>query len=126
MTGIWLLILYLHLGAVTFFLGGQLVLGLVIVPVERRNPDSERMRAMARRFGVGSLVALGVLVITGVALAEHLSLWGSGTLQLKLALVGGVVALALLHLRWPRAHALQGAILLLTLLIAWLGLDLAT
>jgi hypothetical protein len=28
------------------------------------------MRAMARRFGVGSLVALAVLVVTGVALAE--------------------------------------------------------
>ena len=124
MTGFWQAVLYVHLLAVTFFLGGQLVLGLVIVPVERRNPDSERMRAMARRFGVGSLVALGVLLATGIALAEHLSLWGSSTLQVKLALVGAVVALALLHLRWPRAHALQGAILLVTLAIVWCGVEL--
>jgi putative copper export protein len=126
MSGIWQAILYLHLLAVTFFLGGQLVLGLVIVPVERRNPDSERMRTMARRFGVGSLVALGILLVTGIALAEHLGLWDSSTLQVKLGLVGAVVALALLHLRWPRAHALQGAILVLTAAVVWLGLDLAT
>jgi uncharacterized membrane protein len=126
MTGIWQAVLYLHLLGVTFFLGGQLVLGLVIVPVERGNPDSERMRTMARRFGVGSLIALGVLLATGLALAQHLDLWGSNTLQVKLVLVGAVAALALLHLRWPRAHALQGAILLATLVVVWLGLDLAT
>jgi hypothetical protein len=67
-----------------------------------------------------------VLLVTGIALAQHLDLWGSWTLQLKLALVAGVVVLALLHLRWPRASALQEAILLATLAVVWLGLDLAT
>ena len=126
MTDFWQAVLYLHLLAVAFFFGGQLVLGLVIVPVERRNPDRERLRAMARRFGYGSLIALAVLIATGTALAEHLGLWGSGTLQAKLALVVAVVALALAHLRWPRAHALQAAILLLTAVVMWLGLDLVT
>jgi putative copper export protein len=120
----WQAVLYLHLTAVAFFFGGQLVLGAVIVPVERRDPDRERLRAMARRFGYGSLIALGVLVITGVALASHYELWSSGTLLAKLALVALVIALTAAHLRWPRAHFLQAAILLATAVIVWLGLDL--
>jgi putative copper export protein len=122
---LWQAVLYVHLTAVAFFFGGQLVLGLVIVPVERTSPDRERLRAMARRFGYGSLLALATLVVTGVALASHEHLWSSSTLHLKLALVVGVIALALAHLRWPRAHALQGAVLLVTGVIVWLGLDLA-
>ena len=51
MEDLWQAVLYLHLVAMAFFLGGQLVLGLVIVPVERQSPDRERLRAMARRFG---------------------------------------------------------------------------
>ncbi|MFL5869807.1 MAG: hypothetical protein ACJ75R_01905 [Solirubrobacterales bacterium] len=123
---LWQAILFVHLTAVGFFFGGQLVLGAVIVPVERAHPDRERLRAMARRFGFGSLIALSILVITGILLASHEHLWSSNTLRLKLVLVGAVIALALAHLRWPRAHALQGAILLATGVIVWLGLDLAT
>ena len=43
----------------------------------------------------------------------------------KLILVGAVLLLTVVHLRYPRAHALQGAIFLATLAIVWLGLDLA-
>jgi putative copper export protein len=124
MDGFWQAVLYLHLLAVAFFFGGQLALGLVIVPVERRNPDRERLRAMARRFGYGSLAALGILLVTGYALATHEGLWGSSTLQIKLALVGAIVLLTVAHLRWSRLHALQGAILVATLVVIWLGLDL--
>lgn len=126
MDDLWQAVLYLHLIAMAFFLGGQLVLGLVIVPVERRSPDRERLRAMARRFGYGSLIALGVLLITGYALATHYDLWDSSTLQIKLGLVVAVIALTAAHLRWPKLHALQGAILLATAIVVWLGLDLAT
>jgi hypothetical protein len=59
------------------------------------------MRAVARRFGYGSLIALGVLLVTGWAMASHYGLWGSSTLQWNLGLVGLVVALTLLHLRSP-------------------------
>jgi len=124
MDGFWQAVLYLHLLAVAFFFGGQLVLGLVIVPVERANPDRERLREMARRFGYGSLIALGVLLITGYALATHEDLWGSSTLQIKVTLVAAIIALTLAHLRWPKLHALQGAILLATAVVIWLGLDL--
>ena len=59
-------------------------------------------------------------------MASHFHLWDSSTLQWKLALVGVLVVLALLHLRFGNAHALQGLILLDTLVIVWLGLELAT
>lgn len=122
---LWQGVLYLHLLAMAFFVGGQLVFGIAVVPVERAVPDRERMRAIARRFGYGSLVALGVLIVTGWAMASHDDLFGSPTLQWKLGLVGVVVALTLLHLRRPKLHALQAAILLASLAIVWLGLELA-
>ena len=126
MSGFWQAVLSLHLLAMAFFVGGQLVFGLAVVPILRRDPDPERsqMRAIARRFGYGSLIALGVLVVTGWAMASHYELWGSSTLQWKLGLVVLVIALTLVHLRRPKLHALQGAILLASLAIVWLGLEL--
>ena len=128
MSTFWQAILYLHLLAMAFFVGGQLVFGIAVVPILRGDPDPERtrMRSVARRFGYGSLIALGVLVLTGWALASHYKLWDSSTLQWKLALVAFVIALTLLHLRWSKLHALQGGILLASLVIVWLGLKLAT
>jgi uncharacterized membrane protein len=125
MSTAWQAVLYVHLLARAFFLGGQLVVGLALVPVERKNPDPERLRAVARRFGIGSAVALGVLLATGIAMASHFSLWSLDTLQIKLVLVAVLIVLTLVHLRFPRAHALQAAILLLTLAVVWLGLDIA-
>lgn len=121
----WLLVRYLHVIAMAFFLGGQLLIAAAVVPVERRNPDRERLRAIARRFGYGSLVALAVLIATGSAMASHYGLWDDGELQLKLALVGLTVVLVGLHLRWGNAHLLQAAVFLATLAIVWIGLDLS-
>lgn len=126
MTTGWQVVLYAHLLAMAFFVGGLLVVGLALVPVERKNPDPERLRAVARRFGIGSVVALGVLLATGIAMAEHFSLWSLGTLQVKLTLVGILIVLTLVHLRYPKGHALQGLILLITLVVVWLGVDIAT
>lgn len=126
MSDFWRAVLFLHLLSMAFFVGGQLVFGVAVVPLLRGEGDRERLRAIARRFGYGSLAALGVLLVTGWALASHFDLWGSSTLQWKLVLVGVLVALTLVHLRFGRAHALQGLILLDTLVIAWLGLELAT
>jgi uncharacterized membrane protein len=123
---LWQGVLYLHLLAMAFFVGGQLVFGIAVVPILRSDPDPERtrMRAVARRFGYGSLIALGVLVATGWAMASHYDLFSSSTLQWKLGLVALVIGLSLLHLRFPKLHALQGAILLASLAIVWLGLEL--
>lgn len=126
MSTFWQAILYLHLLSMAFFLGGQLVFGIAVVPVLRgdSDPARARMRAVARRFGFGSLIALGVLALTGWAMASHYELWDSSTLRWKLALVALLVAITLVHLRFGRAHILQGAILLLSLAIVWLGLEL--
>jgi uncharacterized membrane protein len=124
-SGLWLGVLYLHLLAMAFFVGGQIVVAVAVVPVERQSPDRERLRAIARRFGYGSLVALAVLLVTGAAMATHEHRWGDGTLQLKLALVAAVLALTVLHLRWPWLHAIQALILVASLIIVWLGLNLA-
>lgn len=121
---LWQAVLYVHLLAMAFFVGGQLVFGIAVVPVLRGDPDRERMRAVARRFGYGSLAALGLLIASGIAMASHEHRFGDSTLQWKLGLVALVVALTLLHLRWPRLHALQVAILLASLAIVWLGLEL--
>ena len=122
---VWQLLHYLHVLAVTFFVGGQLVVVAAVVPVERSNPDRARMRSIGRRFGIGSLVALAVLVFTGAAMAADAELWSVGTLQVKLGLVGIVVALTTLHLLWPRQRLLQIGVLVLSLAIVWLGVELA-
>lgn len=124
MSGFWQAVLYVHLLAVAFFVGGQLVLGVAVVPILRGEEERPRMRAVARRFGYGSLVALGVLLLSGWMMASHFELWGSSTLQWKLALVGAVIALTIVHLRRPRLQALQGAIFAASLVIVWLGLEL--
>jgi uncharacterized membrane protein len=125
MTEIWLAVRWLHVIAMAFFVGGQLVLAVAVVPVERRAPDRERLRAVARRFGYGTLVAITVLLATGTAMASHAHLWENGTLQLKLALVALVAVLVAWHMRRPTMHALEAAVFLLSLLIVWLGLTLA-
>jgi uncharacterized membrane protein len=126
MSTFWQAVLYLHLVAMAFFLGGQLLLATAVVPALRGDEDRERLRAVARRFGWGSLVALGVLIATGSAMADHFDLWGEGTLHVKLSLVAVVVALVGLHLRYPRAHLLQAAIFLVSLAIVWAAVELAT
>jgi uncharacterized membrane protein len=121
----WTGVQYLHLLAMAFFVGGQLVVAVAVVPVERRLADRDRLRAIARRFGIGSLVALVVLVATGIAMATEYRFWDLDTLQVKLGLVGGVIVLTALHLVWPRLRVLQVVILLASLAIVWLGLELA-
>lgn len=124
MTDFWQAVLYLHLLAMAFFVGGQLLLAVAVVPALRDSAEPQRMRTIARRFGIGSAVALVVLLATGVAMASHFNLWSSGTLHVKLALVVLVLALTFVHMRYPRAHALMAVIFLSSLAIVWLGLEL--
>ena len=125
MSELWIGIRWLHLVAMAFFVGGQLFLAAAVVPVERRTPDRARLRAIARRFGWGTLAAIGVLLATGAAMASHYERWDEGALQLKLALVVLVAVLVVWHMRRPGMHALEGIVFVLSLVIAWLGLSLA-
>jgi uncharacterized membrane protein len=62
---------YLHLLAMAFFVGGQLFLAAAVVPSLRADADRDRLRAIARRFGWGTLAAITVLIGTGIPLASH-------------------------------------------------------
>jgi uncharacterized membrane protein len=96
-----------------------------VVPSLRAEPDRGRLRAIARRFGWGTLVAIAVLIATGIPLASHFHQWESGTLHVKLALVALVAGLVVWHIRRPQAHALEGAIFVGSLAIVWFGASLA-
>jgi uncharacterized membrane protein len=120
----WTLIRWLHLLAMGFFVGGQLMLAAIVVPVMRVS-DRAQLRAVARRFGVGSLVAIVVLVITGSLMASHFHRWSDGDLHVKLGLVVLVGLLIGWHTRKPELHALEGLIFLASLAIVWLGVSIA-
>ena len=113
---------WLHLLAMAFFVGGQLMLAAVVVPAAR---GTEQLRAIARGFGSGTLVALAVLIATGTALASHYDDWGDSTLHVKLALVVLAGILVLVHIRRPAWRVLDGVIFVVSLAIVWLGVALA-
>jgi hypothetical protein len=71
------------------------------------------------------LVAIGVLLATGSAMAAHFNRWSNTTLEAKLALVGVVAVLVVWHLRRPTMHVLEAAVLVLSPAIVWLGLSLS-
>lgn len=119
-------LLFLHLLAMAFFVGGQLVLAAAVVPAFRGAQDAARepLRAIARGFGRGTLVALLVLLVTGMGMASEEDLWGSATLHVKLGLVVLAIALVLVHARRPQQHAYEGAIFVVSLAIVALGVSL--
>jgi uncharacterized membrane protein len=121
----WNFLLWLHLLAMAFFVGGQLVLVAAVVPVTRGLDDPEPMKQMARKFGQGTVVAWAVLIATGAAMASHLQLWGDWRLQLKLGLFALAAVFIFWHMKRPKMHALEGIVFLLSLAIVWLGVAIA-
>ena len=121
----WNGVLWLHLIAMAFFVGGQLMLAAVVVPVVRGVGGGEPLRRAARRFGFGTLAAILVLLATGAAMASHFHQWGNTNLQVKLGLVALVAVLIHLHMRRPTWHVLDAAIFLTSLAIVWLGIVVA-
>ena len=107
-----------------FFVGGQLMLAAVVVPV-LRGGDREPIRRVARRFGAGSAVAILVLVITGSLMASHYHRWSDQDLQIKLGLVVLVAVLIGWHARKPELHALEALVFLASLAIVWFGIAIA-
>ena len=125
MSYVWFVVRWTHLLAMAFFVGGQAVVAVAVVPVGRRAPDREQLRAIARRFGYASAVAVAILIATGTAMAFHAGLWGSTALHVKLVLVALIGVLLVWHVRRPGTHALEAAIFLCSLAVTWIGLYLA-
>jgi uncharacterized membrane protein len=122
---LWDGILWLHLLAMAFFVGGQLILAAVVVPVLREAGDRGPLRAAARRFGIGTVAAIVVLIGTGAAMASHYHKWGSSTLQVKIGLVVAVLVLIHLHMRRPEWHVIDAVMFATSLAIVWLGIVVA-
>ncbi len=123
-TDAWTLVRFLHVLALAFFVGGQIMLVAAVVPV-LRGREASTMRAVTRRFGIGSLVALAILVATGVAMADHFSRWGDDTLNAKLGVVVLLGVLTGLHIATPHSRAVSVAVFASSLLVVWLGMALA-
>lgn len=121
----WTVIRLLHLLAMAFFVGGQLVVASAMVPATRAPEHAAVRAAMARRFGIGSAAALAVLVGTGIAMAGHFGRWDDGVLHAKLAVLVLVGVLTALHVRSPGARGLAPALLVASLGVVWLGVALA-
>jgi uncharacterized membrane protein len=122
---VWNAVLWLHLVAMAFFVGGQLMLAAIVVPVLRGVQGGAPLRAAARRFGLGTMGALIVLIATGSAMASHGHRWSDSTLQVKLGLVALVIVLIVAHMRKPAWHVTDGLIFLVSLAIVWLGIVVA-
>ena len=98
----WDVVLWIHLLAMAVFVGGQLFLGIAVVPtyIAQGGKDGaahEWMQPIARRFGWASLVALAFALATGSAMASHLHLWSDSAMSAKLGLVTVAIVLTCLH-----------------------------
>jgi len=125
MIHVWFILRWLHLLAVAFFLGGQMMLAFVVIPAGRRYGNRESLRAIAHRFGQGTFLALLILAATGTAMAFHFHLWSDGAFHIKLALIAVLAGLLIWHIRSPEMHVLEAIVFLLSLVIVWIGLYLA-
>lgn len=121
----WTFLIFLHVLAMAYFLGGQIMLAANVVPALRNSPKStEEIRAVAQRFGMGSLAALGVLLLTGMMLASHFEMWDYGPFHVKMALVVATIVAVFIHMMRGQSHALMGITFLLTLATVYAGIDL--
>ena len=120
---LWEAVRFLHVVALAFFVGGQLVLVVAIVPVLSGRHE-ELMVAVARRFGIASAVAILVLLATGAALSSHFSRWQDETLHAKLALVVLVGVLTALHIASPHSRVVSLSLAASSPAVVWLGVVL--
>ncbi|MEO6988563.1 MAG: hypothetical protein ABI239_07935 [Aquihabitans sp.] len=106
----WSLIRFLHVLAAMVFVGGQLVLSGMVLPIVRKDLEPERSGPLARKtarlFGhTANIVLLPTLIVTGLALMSHRGIGWVGLgeegygrlLSIKLGMVVLSVALLATH-----------------------------
>jgi copper resistance protein D len=114
-----IILVWIHLVAATFWVGGMLFLSLVVVPLLKTDPNPQSAQRgfvnLARRFRTLAWGALLLLVLTGAALLGHvinfsapLSSWPSVVIT-KIILVLMLVAVSLAHDRiiGPKVRVLK-------------------
>lgn len=112
----------IHLLAMAFFVGGQLLLVATIVPVLR---GQDAMKLVARRYGMGSLVAIFIALVTGMIMGIEYGSFDEPAMHAKLGILVLVAGLILFHMQRPTAHWVQGLIFLGSLALVVLGVVLA-
>ena len=112
---------WLHLVAMALFVGGQLMLAAVVAPVMR---GDQRMRLIARNFGMATVAAIAVAVVTGMSMPSRYGHWDDPSLHAKLGLLvlAGLIIAA--HTRRPGSRALSVALLVASLGIVAFGVAL--
>ncbi len=124
--------LFLHVLAATIWVGGQLVLA-VLVPVLRRF-GAETVGAVARRFNQVAWAAFAVLILTGIWNVAAVSGTASDTaryratliVKLAVVLLSGVTAALHIRAGTARSRAILGGLTGLSALAAlFLGVLLA-
>jgi putative copper export protein len=120
-------VFYLHLVGASVWIGGLIVVATLVPAVRKVTDDREVIRAIARRFGVVSWIALGSQVLTGAWMAAD-RVWDN-VLITKVSLVLVSAALAGWHAMAARNQspalrgAIQGVILILALVILGLAIN---
>lgn len=109
----------IHLLAIAFFVGGQFLIASA-VPVLK---GTEQMTAVARRFGVGSMIAIGLAIVTGAMMASENERWSDPLLHTKLFVLVIVLGVTALHVRngakpWMHPVIALGSVAVLVLGVA--------
>lgn len=125
------LLRWIHLVAAAVWLGGLIVLAASVMALRRAGAPREHLQAVARQFGRVSWTAMLVAVLTGLGQVQVLGLsWSYPRLQVKVALVATVIAVAFVHTltakRSPPAvrGIVESTILLLSFAIYWAAVRL--
>ena len=114
---------WFHLLAVSVWVGGMITMGAIVQAARSAGVSRDQLRAMARRFGAVSWVAMALAVATGIAQVFRLDVELSAPFAIKLTLVSVVVALAFAHREMAREAspavrgAMEAALLLISLAI---------
>jgi uncharacterized membrane protein len=112
----------IHLLAMAFFVGGQLLLVATIVPVLRGHAQ---MKLVARRYGWGSLIAIFISLVTGMVMGLEYDSFDEPAMSAKMGVLIVVSGLIVLHMRRPEAHWVQGLVFVGSLALVVLGVTLS-
>lgn len=121
------IVFYLHLVGATVWVGGLIVVATLVPAVRKATDDREVIRAIARRFGVVSWIALGSQVLTGAWMAAE-RVWDNVLItKVSLVLVSAILAgwhtMAARNQSPALRGATQGVILILALVILGLAIN---
>jgi uncharacterized membrane protein len=116
----------LHLFGIIFFVGGQMAMVAAVTPtLGGRDGQQDAMREIAKRFGIGSAVALVVIVVTGSIMAAEDNLFSEPLLHAKMGLLALVLLATGLHAKVPYTRALSLTIFVISLVLVVLGVQLS-